>query len=84
MPQRWRGALIVAGQETANRRSSASQLRQVERVSAEVIVDVETNSQVCAMGSVVYLRAFRGSMLLRDKEVRGIPAYMYLAAIHWV
>ena len=46
-----------------------------------MIVDVETNSQVCAMGGVVYLRARRGSMLLRDKEVRGIPAYMYLAVM---
>jgi hypothetical protein len=53
---------IVAGQETASRRSSASQLRQVEGVSAEVMVDVETNSQVCAMESVVYLCARRGCM----------------------
>ena len=50
-------------------------------MSAGRIVDVETKSQACAMGGVVYLRARRGCMLHCDKEVRGVPTYMYLASI---
>jgi hypothetical protein len=60
------------------------QLRQVGGVSGGRIVDVETKSQACAMGGVVYLRAQRGWMLHCDKEVRGVPTYMYLAAMDWV
>jgi hypothetical protein len=76
--------IIVAGQETAVQRSSAPSFGRLEGVSAGRIVDVETKSQACAMGGVVYLRAQRGCMLYCDKEVRGVPTYMYLASMDWV